>query len=137
MSSHWKYTAAEKRAVDAAYSAVQRSVDIVGWGSPARLIDATRYERKERSCMTVAKWLVVEGYVRGLVYNPPASELASISAGIATAVILGAGARGLTGAASVHAEAHILETFKVGCAAHEAYMRRGINGAIRAAVAAG
>jgi hypothetical protein len=136
MTSHWKYTAAEKRAIDAAYTAVQASVEIVGWGSPARLIDATRYERKERSCMTVAKWLVVEGFVRGVVHNPPASDLASISAGIATAVILGAGTRGLTGAASVHAEAHILEAFKAGCAAHEAYMRRGIDGAVGAAVAA-
>jgi hypothetical protein len=93
MSKAWNYTAAERRTIDRAYSAVSYIVDHTGDGYT--LAEALRHERRERSCVTVAKALIVAGFADGRKRNPRAAELAHISAGIMRAAILGAKSRRL------------------------------------------
>jgi hypothetical protein len=88
------YTRAERRAIDTAYSAVSYIVDHMGHSQPSALRDALRLERRGRSSATVAKALLVRGFVDGRRRNPRAAELATISAGIATAAMIGADSRG-------------------------------------------
>lgn len=91
----WNYTAAERRTIDAAYSAVAYIVDHMGHGEPWALRDALRHERRERSGVTVAKALLVSAFADGRRRNPRATELAGLSAGIMRAAILGASSRRL------------------------------------------
>ena len=93
MSQNWKYTAAERRTIDRAYNAVAYIVDHTGDGYTLR--DCLRHERRERSCATVAKALVVAGFADGRKRNPRATEIAYLSAGIMRAAILGAASRRL------------------------------------------
>ncbi len=125
--NNWNYTAAEKRAICDAFDAVSHAVDTMGWGSPQRLLDAVRIERRERSCLTAAKWLVVEGFCLGLVEDPRVSEIAGSSAGIVTATVLGAGCRQRGAPESI--QARIVETTKAAKAAHDSRMARGIAAA--------
>lgn len=92
---NWSYTAAERRTIDRAYNAVSYIVDHMGHGEPSALRDALRHERRERSCATVAKALIVAGFTDGRKRNPRATEIAYLSAGIVRATILGAASRRL------------------------------------------
>jgi hypothetical protein len=125
--NNWNYTAAEKRAICNAFDAVSNAVDTMGWGSPQRLLDAVKCERRERSCMTAAKWLIVEGFCLGLIEDPRASEIAGHSAGIVTATVLGAGCRHRGAPESIQAQ--IVETTRAAKAAHDSRMARGIAAA--------
>ena len=123
----WTYTAAERRTIDNAYAAICYVADHMGHSQPAALRDALKYERRERSSVTVAKALLVAGFANGRKHNPRASELACISHGIMTATIVGADSRRF-------------EADRIGCdvlrslpkhiaaaaAAHDAYIHRGL-----------
>jgi hypothetical protein len=89
----WKYTAAERRTIEAAYSAIEYVADHMGHSQPHALREAIRHERRERRSVTTAKALLVAGFIRGRVDNPPAADLACHSAGIITATIIGADSR--------------------------------------------
>jgi len=127
-ANNWNYTAAEKRAICNAFDAVSNAVDTMGWGSPQRLLDAVKSERRERSCMTAAKWLIVEGFFLGLIEDPRVSEIAGHSAGIVTATVLGAGCRHRVAPESIQAQ--IVETVTAAKAAHDSRMARGIAAAM-------
>lgn len=95
MGNAWNYTAAERRTIDRAYSAVCYVVDHMGHGEPSALRDALRHERRGRSCVTVAKALIVAAFVDGRKRNPRATDIAYLSPGIMRAAILGAASRRL------------------------------------------
>lgn len=126
--SNFKYTAAERRTIDDAYSAVAYIVDHDYSGAYA-LRQALREERRERSSVTVAKALIVAGFADGRKRNPRALELAYMADGIATAAIIGAKSRRLSPAPGQYL-AGLLRRFPkmaaAAAAAHDAYLSRGI-----------
>lgn len=126
-NNNWNYTAAEQRAICNAFDAVSNAVDTMGLGSPQRLLDAVKSERRERSCMTAAKWLIVEGFCLGLIEDPRVSEIAGHSAGIVTATVLGAGCRQRGAPESIQAQ--IVATATAARDWHDARMARGIAAA--------
>lgn len=132
-NDNWNYTAAERRAIEAAFSAVAHAAEYLGGGESRRLQEALKYERRERSCITTARWLLVEGFANGLTNNPPASDLAIISEGIATATIIGAYS-GLRGA-PVSVVEKLPALAAAAKAAHEKRMARGLAAA-RASIVA-
>jgi hypothetical protein len=120
----WTYTAAERKTIDAAFSAVAYVVDHMGHNQPCTLRDALRHERRERKSTTVAKALLVAGFARGRKHNPRAADLAWLSAGIISATILGADSKRLERPADVLAG--LAEKIKAAAAAHDCYMARGL-----------
>jgi len=88
--SKWQCTAAERRAIDAAWVEIEAAAESMGCREPHRLREALRIEQRDRSCTTVARALLVRGWVDGMRDDPPASTVAGYSEGIAAAVLLGA-----------------------------------------------
>lgn len=133
----WKYTAAERRTIDAAYSLMTYIVDHMGHSQPSAIRDALRHERRERSSVTVAKALLVAGFVNGRKYNPRAADLAWLSAGIMTATIVGADSRRLDRKQPCGTLAGDLDRLPkmaaAAAAAHDAYIDRGRAAASNAA----
>jgi len=130
----WKYTAAERRTIDAAYAAIEYLTDFMGHGASSGLRDAMRYERRQRSCITTAKALLVAGFARGRKSNPRAADLAHVSAGIITATIIGADSRRYDRPADVLAK--LPRMMAAAAEAHSAYMTRGAAAARREIAAA-
>lgn len=137
-TTHWKYTAAEKRAIEAAFDEIAYMMDATGHSEPHRLREALKIERRERSSITAAKALLVNGFAEGIAKDPPASTLKSYSAGIATAVMLGAdyGRRRRVGVVGLYdptpPDRERMPTLLAAAkAAHDAYMGRGLWGAAR------
>lgn len=85
------YTAAEKRAIDRAWNTIRQLTD--RHGVTDRLESAARYERRQRSSATVARALLVRGFLAGWMDNPRVADIALLSDGIATATIVGADMR--------------------------------------------
>ena len=125
--SNFKYTAAERRAIDDAYSAVSNIVDYDNGGAH-RLRAALREERRERSSVTVARALLVAGFANGRKRNPRATELAYMADGIAAAAMLGAKSRRMSPAPGQYL-AGLLKRFPklaaAAAAAHDEYIHRG------------
>ena len=131
----WKYTAAERRQINAAFDEVARMMDATGHSEPHRLRDALRIERRERQDVTLAKALIVRGFAEGMDTDPRASSLMCYSEGIATAVILGAdhGRRRRGGVVGLFdptpADRDLLpRLIAEASSAHNAYMGRGLRG---------
>lgn len=125
--SNFKYTAAEKRTIDDAYSAVSYIVDHDN-GGECRLRAALSGERRERSSVTVAKALLVAGFADGRKRNPRATELAFMADGIATATLLGAKSRRLNPAPGQYLAGLLKRLPKLAAAAaaaHDEYIHRG------------
>lgn len=127
----WIYTAAERRTIDEAYSAVSYILDHIDHSAPYTLRAALRHERWERSSVTVAKALLVAGFADGRKRDPRASELAYLSDGIAAAAILGAKSRRWKARGERGYLAEILRRFPklaaAAAAAHDSYMARGLE----------
>ena len=128
--ANWTYTAAERRTIDQTYAAVAYVVDHMGHSQPAALRDALRHERRERSSVTVAKALLIQGFMSGREHNPTAADLACISPGIITATIIGADSRRFERPADVLAS--LDELAAAAKAAHESYMKRNLSAACNA-----
>jgi hypothetical protein len=128
--ANWKYTAAERRTIDDAYSAVAYIVDHSDHSGPYALRQALRGERRERSSVTVAKALLVAGFADGRKRNPRALELAYLADGVAAAAILGAKSRRLSPAPGQYL-AGLLRRFPkmaaAAAAAQDAYISRGLE----------
>ena len=125
--SNWTYTAAERRTIDNAYSAICYIADHLGHSQSAALRDAVKYERRERSSITVAKALLVAGFASGRDHNTPASDLACISRGIMAATIVGADSRRLTATGFLAATLSGLPAVMQAAAeAHGNYIARGL-----------
>jgi hypothetical protein len=124
----WKYTAKEKRAIDNAYAVCYRIAETRG---REKLLDGcVRIERRERSCGTVARWLVAEQFARGLLANPAASEFAWASVGLQQAVLIGAGCRPSRGAYDPEGSrlaASLDVAFAAARMAQAAYTDRGLD----------
>lgn len=137
---YYRYTAAERRAIDRAYSAAEYICDHLGGSAPYKLADGLRHERRERSSVTVARALMVAGFANGRRHDPRASAVACVSAGIATATIVGAASRRLKPRDFTRGQyiRTVLRTFPAlaaaAAAAHDSYMRRGFD-AIRGEMA--
>jgi hypothetical protein len=125
----WKYTAAERRTIDGAYAAVCYVADHMGHNQPHALREALKYERRERSCTTVAKALLVAGFANGRKHNPRASELATVSNGIMVATIVGADSRRFD-VDRIQSLANLDEIVKAAAAAHDSYMDRNVKAAL-------
>jgi hypothetical protein len=127
--ANFKYTAAERRAIDDAYSAVSYIVDHDNGGA-YRLRAALREERSGRSSVTVAKALLVAGFANGRKRNPRATELAFMADGIATATLRGAKSRRLSPAPGQYL-AGLLKRFPklaaAAAAAHDSYICGGLE----------
>lgn len=134
-NSNWQYTAAEKRAIGAAWDEITYTMDAAGHGEPRRLREALKVERRERSCLTVAKALIVRGFAEGMESDPPASTLAGYSEGIAVGVMLGADyGRRRSGSVGRHDPTgpdrdRLPRLIAEAKAAHDAYMDRGLTAA--------
>ena len=131
---NWNYTAAERREIGAAWDAVAYLMDSSGHREPHRLREALKVERRERSCVTAARALIVRGFAEGMADDPPASTLAGYSDGIAAGVMLGADyqRRALrfghdSVAGSVAGKLPAL--LAAAAAAHDAYIARGLEAA--------
>ena len=120
--ANWTYTAAERRTINDAYSAVAYIVDHTSGGASA-LRDALRHERRERKSATNAKALLVRGFMDGRKRNPRAAELGFISRGIILATILGADTRRRDVPADVFKRLPKLAA--AAAAAHDEYIHRG------------
>lgn len=127
----WQFTAKEKKAIGAAWDACYALAS--HRGQERRLDEAARYERRERSCITVARWLVVEGFAKGLYANPRADEFAGSSQGVQVGVLVGAACRGAR--PSDRPRGGFVEQFDglvaTARAAHQAYIDRGLGRAAR------
>jgi hypothetical protein len=126
---NFKYTAAERRTIDDAYSAVCYIVDHQSGGAYL-LRDALREERRGRSSVTVAKALLVAGFAHGRKSNPRASELAFMANGIAVATILGAKSRRLAPAPGQYLAGLLRRLPKLAAAAaaaHDSYISGGLE----------
>jgi hypothetical protein len=88
----WQFTAKEKKAIGAAWDACRWLAAYRNQGD--YLEGAVRYERKHRSCLAAARWLVVEGFAKGLCSNPRASAIAFSSQGVQIGTLVGAACRG-------------------------------------------
>jgi hypothetical protein len=132
--SNWNYTAAERRTIGAAWDAVAYLMDSSGHREPHRLREALKVERRERSCVTAARALIVRGFAEGMADDPPASTLAGYSEGIAAGVMLGAdyqrralrfGSDSVAGSLA----AKLPALLAAASAAHDAYIGRGLESA--------
>lgn len=137
-ANNWKFTAAERRAVNAAFDEIASMLDAWNHRDPHRLRLALKHERRERSCVAVAKALLVKGFAEGMSIDPPASTLAGYSDGIAVSVMIGAdyGRRRRSQAVGVYdptpADRERLPRLLAAAkAAHDAYMERGLSVAAR------
>lgn len=136
--ANWKYTAAEKRAIVAAFDEIAYMLDAWNHSAPHRFREALKIERRERSCITTAKALLVNGFAEGMKSDPPASTLAGYSEGIAVAVMIGAdygrrrrgGVVGLYDPTPVDRQ-RLPELLTAAKAAHDAHMKRGLSMAAR------
>lgn len=130
--SEWKYTAAEKKIIDSAYTAVEYVSDLVGMDLMLR--DAYRYERKERSSATATKAMLIDSFKTGAKENPSASTLAFWSGGAARAAMIGAKAdyraRGCEFRKWPELE-DALAKADLAAKAHRAYIARGLGKAAR------
>ena len=129
--SNWKYTAAERRTIDAAWYGVAYLMDASGHREPHRLREALKVEKRERSCVTAAKALIVRGFAEGMADDPPASTLAGYSEGIAAGVMLGAdyqrrALRFSSDSAAGSLTAKLPSMLDAASAAHDAYTIRGL-----------
>jgi hypothetical protein len=130
--TNWKYSSTQKRAIDAAWDAVAYLMDSTGHREPHRLREALKVERRERSCVTAAKALIVRGFAEGMADDPPASTLAGYSEGIAAGVMLGADYQrralrfGHDSVARSVAE-KLPALLAAATAAHDAYIARGLE----------
>lgn len=128
-----EYTAAEKRAINAAWDEIAYMMDATGHREPHRLRAALKAERKCRSCITSAKALIASGFAEGMDSDPPASTLAGYSDGIAAGVMLGADyGRRRRGGVGRHDPTgtdrdRLPSLLKAAAAAHDAYIRRGLS----------
>ena len=89
----WKYTAAESRAIDAAWTEITAMLDAIGNRGTGRLKDALRIERHGRAeavNVRMVRAMLVNGFAMGMEQDLPASTVASFSEGLATAILLGA-----------------------------------------------
>ncbi len=120
----FKYTTKERQTIDAAYAACKWMADDAGYNLKSRLESAMRYERKQRSSVTVAKALVVREFCVGLYSNPKASEVAFMSEGCATAVLVGAACRRV--APSRRAQYGVETKAAAAREAHDTYLHRGV-----------
>lgn len=84
----WRFTKDEKQAIDYAAS-IARYLCEHRTGMTSDFDEAVRYERKQRSCLTTARSLIVSSFLKGLQDNPSAKEIAFMSRGCAMAVLLG------------------------------------------------
>ena len=129
--STWNYTAAERRTIVAAWDAVAYLMDASGHREPHRLREALKVEKRERSCATAAKALIVRGFAEGMADDPPASTLAGYSEGIAAGVMLGAdyqrrGLRFSSDSAAGSLTAKLPSMLADASASHDAYVTRGL-----------
>lgn len=127
----WKYTAAERRTIDAAWYEVAYLMDASGHREQHRLREALKVEKKERSCITAARALIVRGFAEGMADDPPASTLAGYSEGIAAGAMLGAdyqrrGLRFFHDSTAVSTVAKLPSMLAAASAAHDAYITRGL-----------
>jgi hypothetical protein len=131
--SNWNYTAAEKKAIGAAWDEIAYLMDATGHSEPHRLRDALKTERRVRSCITAAKALIVNGFAEGMKSNPPASTLAGYSEGVSIGVILGADHRlRRSGAVGRHDPTptdreRLPRLLDAAREAHDSYIARGLN----------
>jgi hypothetical protein len=131
---NWNYTAAERREIGAAWDAVAYLMDASGHSEPHRLREALRVERRERSCVTVARALIVRGFADGMESDPPASTLAGYSEGIAAGVMLGAvyqrrALRFRSDSVAGSVAEKLPALLAAATAAHDAYIARGLEAA--------
>lgn len=122
--SIWNYTAAEKRAIGAAFDEVAYLMEATGHREERRLRESLKVERRDRSCGTTAKALICNAFADGMRHDPPASALACYSDGLADAVILGAGYARQPSKADRGRLPALLDAAK---AAHDSRMQRGIE----------
>jgi len=127
--SEWKFTKSEKKAIDDAASAARYLCDH-RTGMTSEFDDAVKYERKQRSCLTTARSLIVSSFLKGLQDNPSAKELAFMSRGCATAVLLGARFADDSEPADWLVKFPILA--KAAAIAHTSYIDRGLGRAAAA-----
>ncbi len=125
---NWTFTRTEKRTIDAAYSVVAYIVDHTSGGA-STLREALRHERRERSGTTVAKALIIRGFMDGRKRNPRVSEMGYVSRGIILATVLGADSRRLTIPADTLRR--LPKMAAAAAAAHDSYIHRGCNAAAR------
>ena len=126
MADHFRYTQSQKAAIEAAYNNAAYIVE--RFDHNHEFDAATKFERKARSCVHVAKALVANGFLEGFTNNPRASEIAGTSPGIRTAIILGADAkrRGRpTDDSSSRAYERVPALGRAAAAAHDEYLRSG------------
>jgi len=122
----WKYTAAERRIIDNAYADVAYIVDHMGHSQPYALREALKHERRQRSSVTVAKALLIAGFIRGRKDNPRAADLACISHGIMVATIIGADSVRFPDRIACNAVHQLADKAAAAAAAHDAYLHRGL-----------
>lgn len=121
----WKFTVAETKVINHAFYACQR-LEQDATAHTNRLEQAAKFERKERSSMTVARALVVQSFYLGLMNDPTASTLAGMSAGCRDAVIVGAECRKID-AHTVRNQYGIGTYAAAASEAHRAYIQRGLD----------
>ncbi len=131
---NWNYTAAERREIGVAWDAVAYLMDASGHSEPHRLREALKVERRERSCVTAAKALIVRGFAEGMADDPPASTLAGYSEGVAAGVMLGAdyqrrALRFSSDSVAKSVAGSLPALLAAASAAHDAYMTRGLASA--------
>ena len=129
--STWNYTAAERRTIGAAWDAVAYLMDASGHREPHRLREALKVEKRERSCITAARAMIVRGFAEGMADDPPASTLAGYSEWIAAGVMLGADyQRRALRFSSDSAAGSLVEKLPsmlaAASASHDAYVTRGL-----------
>lgn len=129
--SNWNYTAAERRTIGAAWDAVAYMMDASGHREPHRLREALKVEKRERSCVTAAKAMIVRGFAEGMADDPPASTLAGYSEGIAAGVMLGAdyqrrALRFSSDSVAGSITEKLPSMLAAASAAHDAYISRGL-----------
>jgi hypothetical protein len=128
---NFAYTRAERRTIDAAYNAVAYLLDHTSSGAHT-LADAYRHERRERRCATIAKALIVRGFMHGRKKNPRADELAYTSRGIVLATLMGADTRRREWRGDAADTLRKLPRLAAAAAAaHDEYLRRGCDRAAR------
>ncbi|MCP5115376.1 MAG: hypothetical protein GY953_31495 [bacterium] len=93
MSSDYKRK--ERETINRAYDLLGYLASACDWTAPGMLKEALKIERRERSCITAAKALIVECAAEGMDPDggPCARDLYGYARGCMLAVVLGAGLR--------------------------------------------
>jgi hypothetical protein len=122
------YTAAEKRAIDAAHSAITYAADCWDWTAPAMLRDALKAAKEGgKRPITEAKAQVIAGFARGLgPANFAVRELYGLASGYRNAIIVGAGFKARR-SVTTDQEASLRAACRSAEEAHEAALSRFLD----------